>query len=150
MTSFLFIISFLLHIITITAIIAIYKQLVTNKSSNTQEIVSLMESYLEEIKNENKLLQEELSRTGNRTITKPDPSRDKDMTNSISDKEDVIDNIHLIDTGEAVRDELEVSLSSRILKLYGEGSSVEDIARKLGCGKTEVELIIKFHENSNI
>jgi|SRR5690606_7483440 rRNA maturation endonuclease Nob1 len=150
MTSFLFIISFLLHIITITAIIAIYKQLVTNKSSNTQEIVSLMESYLEEIKNENKLLEEELSRAGDKTITKPGPSSLKENSNSILDQEDVNVSIDLTDTGEAVRDEIEVSTSSRILKLYKEGNSVEEIARKLGCGKTEVELIIKFHEKSNI
>lgn len=150
MTSFLFIISFLLHIITITAIIAINKQLVTNKSSNTQEIVSLMESYLEEIKNENKLLEEELSRAGDKTITKPGPSSLKENSNSILDQEDVNVSIDLTDTGEAVRDEIEVSTSSRILKLYKEGNSVEEIARKLGCGKTEVELIIKFHEKSNI
>ncbi|WP_096269863.1 helix-turn-helix domain-containing protein [Paucisalibacillus globulus] len=150
MTSFLFIISFLLHIITITAIIAINKQLVTNKSSNTQEIVSLMESYLEEIKNENKLLEEELSRAVDKTITKPGPSSLKENSNSILDQEDVNVSIDLTDTGEAVRDEIEVSTSSRILKLYKEGNSVEEIARKLGCGKTEVELIIKFHEKSNI
>ncbi|WP_042144783.1 hypothetical protein [Paucisalibacillus sp. EB02] len=150
MTSFLFIISFLLHIISFTAIFALNKQLVAAKSTNTSEIVSLMESYLEEIKNENQILQEELSKTGGKSIANPVISKEAETINSPSINKDLDNSFQIPVIDQKVHDEIEVSLPSRILKLHGEGSSVEEIARKLGCGKTEVELIIKFHEKSNI
>ena len=150
MTSFLFIISFLLHIVSITAIYALSKQLVAVKSNNTSEIVELMESYLEEIKLENQILQEELSKTQARSKTEHIIFKNEKNTETPSIKKDIDDSFQIPVLEEQAHDEIEVSLQSRILKLYGEGIPVEEIARKLGCGKTEVELIIKFHEKSNI
>ena len=61
MTAFIFAISFILHIITICAIYLLFKQVQQMKLENPDEITSLMESYLQEIKDENNRLQTALS-----------------------------------------------------------------------------------------
>jgi hypothetical protein len=149
MTSFLLIISFLLHIISITAIFALSKQLMATKpNDDIREIVNLMESYLEDIKHENIALQQELSKT--QSTNHVNPKTEENMVPpTINDIENTDNSLPILDE-QQVNDQVEVSLQSRILKLYQEGTSMEEIARKLGCGKTEVELIIKFHEKSNI
>ncbi|MYL33171.1 hypothetical protein GLW08_01370 [Pontibacillus yanchengensis] len=42
-------------------------------------------------------------------------------------------------------DSFEPSMQSSIYQLYDQGYSKEDIAKKLNCGKTEIELMLKFH-----
>ncbi len=42
----------------------------------------------------------------------------------------------------------EPSLKSSVLSLYQQGKTVDDIAKQLNRGKTEIELIIKFHTKS--
>lgn len=155
MTSFLLTISFLLHIVSIVAIYSLYKQLLQTKTTDTTEssdIIELMDSYLEEIKQENRLLQEELAKINFNSTKKESVSLNgslppvelEDASHAKTDDESTeeID----VNLGNGVQDEVEVSLQSRILKLYQEGSTIEDIARSLGCGKTEVELIVKFHD----
>lgn len=149
MTSFLFIVSFLLHIISIAAIFALSKQLSMNKSNDSSEFVSLMEEYLEEIKEENRLLQKELANinpTANQ-VDAPSNGEGETPSSKVEENEETPTSLPGSDT---VKDEVEVSQHSRILQLYKEGLGSEEIARKLGCGKTEVELIIKFQEKSNI
>ncbi|WP_010093391.1 DUF6115 domain-containing protein [Ornithinibacillus scapharcae] len=156
MTSFLFIISFLLHIVSIVAIYSLHKQRLQTHSTDTtktSDIIELMDSYLEEIKQENRLLQEELSKNNNDSTNKENVTSKKNL-DSVTRIEPTLDSkideepLETIDINlnSDVQDEIEVSLQSRILKLYQEGRSIEDIARSLGCGKTEVELIVKFHE----
>ncbi|WP_026906146.1 helix-turn-helix domain-containing protein [Paucisalibacillus globulus] len=151
MTSFLFIISFLLHIISITAIYALVKQLaVVKENSTSSDIVELMESYLDEIKQENQSLQEQLSKNEEESNPREVILTPEKNINSFPIQEDLNDGYQIPVLEEQVQDNIEVSQQSRILKLYAEGTSIEEIARKLGCGKTEVELILKFHEKSNI
>jgi DNA-binding NarL/FixJ family response regulator len=147
MTSFLFIVSFLLHILSIIAIYALSKQLSMNKSSDSSEIVSLMEKYLEEIKIENDRLQQEVSKT--KRVIRYDPNVDNELT-APSLKGNLSEAHQTPYQDENIKDDIEVSLQSRILKLYEEGFAAEEIARKLGCGRTEVDLLIKFREKSNI
>ncbi|MEN2766421.1 DUF6115 domain-containing protein [Ornithinibacillus xuwenensis] len=144
MTSFLFIISFLLHIVSLVAIYVMYKQLTISKGSDTAELVNLMESYLEEIKEENRLLQQEVNQVRER---KPSDQSLKNTNHSITPtvEEDEQEEF-LVPIDEYAQDEIEVSLQSRIFKLHEEGLSVDEIAKTLNCGKTEVELIIKFSE----
>jgi DNA-directed RNA polymerase specialized sigma24 family protein len=144
MTSFLFIISFLLHIISITAIYALSKQLSGAKQHDNTELVSLMESYLEEIKEENKILQEKLSKEDK------DESHKTDTTPNIKAirKEEEKETFLFPKIEDEALDQVEVSLQSKILKLHQEGNSPEEIARKLACGKTEVELLLKFQEKN--
>ncbi|GIO26179.1 DUF6115 domain-containing protein [Ornithinibacillus bavariensis] len=142
MTSFLLIISFLLHIISITAIYALSKQLRVEKKNDTTEIVALMESYLEEIKEENKMLQDRLAERDNNDSSRKHTT----VMQTTLRNEDVKEVLPFSSIEDEPLDQVEVSLQSKILKLHKEGLSPEDIARELSCGKTEVELIIKFHE----
>jgi hypothetical protein len=147
MTSFLFIVSFLLHIVSIIAIYALTKQLSMNKSNDSSEIVGLMENYLEEIKLENNRLQQEVSKT--KRVTRDAPSVDKEWTTPTI-KENLPKSPQTLYQDDHIQDDIEVSLQSRILKLYEEGLDAEEIARMLGCGRTEVDLLLKFREKSNI
>lgn len=45
-----------------------------------------------------------------------------------------------------VNDSVESSLEGKVLQLYHQGLSIADIAKKLDCGITEAELIIRFHD----
>lgn len=38
-----------------------------------------------------------------------------------------------------------LSFEQQIIALYNEGNTIEDIAKKVGKGKTEIELLLKFH-----
>lgn len=151
MISFLLTISFLLHIVSLTAIYAMYKQLTAPKTDDTKDVIQLMEAYLEEIKLENERLQEELSQSMNHPqpapnrpnikVANPQISNTKEQSNAQETDEPPVLPIDI-----DIQDDMEVSLQSQILKLHHEGLSHDEIARKLGCGKTEVDLILKFHE----
>jgi hypothetical protein len=153
MTSFLFIISFLLHIVSIVAIYALYKQLTLSNSSRDNsgdqgEIMELMETYLEEIKQENRNLQQQITnRTNVSSGIKPREkvNLDQVVKNPVKESEE---DYQVPIQEDIVQDDLEVSLQSRILKLHREGKTIEEIARELNCGKTEVELILKFQEKN--
>ena len=49
-------------------------------------------------------------------------------------------------THEETIEELPIDSRARIIQLYEDGKSVEDIARILGKGQTEIELILKFRQ----
>ncbi|ENH98210.1 hypothetical protein J416_00654 [Gracilibacillus halophilus YIM-C55.5] len=57
------------------------------------------------------------------------------------------DSKHLIQTDGEHEDTVEASETAQVLHYYGKGLSADDIARKLHMGKTEVELLLKFHQN---
>ena len=42
--------------------------------------------------------------------------------------------------------QLQLSLEQQIVALYKEGSTIEEIAKKMKKGKTEIELLVKFHK----
>ncbi|MBP1968076.1 DNA-binding NarL/FixJ family response regulator [Virgibacillus natechei] len=143
MVSFVLIISFLLHIITLVVIYQFFKQIQTLKqtdSNDNDDIVELFEVYLQEFKDENKRLQDEL--------LKDMSARNTDIDNIDMELETTAENKshheHTPPEYEAV-DRVEASLQARILQLYHKGLSETEIAQKLDCGKTEVALIIKLH-----
>ncbi|MBM7572050.1 hypothetical protein JOC48_002553 [Aquibacillus albus] len=47
------------------------------------------------------------------------------------------------------QDTLEQSISAKVYALYDQGETIESIARKLDCGKTEVELMLKFNRKNS-
>ncbi|MUK89887.1 hypothetical protein GMD78_16070 [Ornithinibacillus sp. L9] len=158
MTSFLLIISFLLHIITLSGLFFLLKQLQGKNDETSSEIPNLLESYLEEIKAENKRLQDEIS--ANHIVKKenrldPSPNKDRDLDQHmqiIETKQDTVegrieenDDKYVASKLDTMNDEVQASLQARILQLHQTGLSEEEIARKLNCGKTEVALTIKLH-----
>ncbi|ASN05706.1 DUF6115 domain-containing protein [Virgibacillus necropolis] len=141
MTSFLLIISFLLHMVTFTAIYQLYKQTkLPNQNSSSQEIMELFEVYLAEIKEENNRLEQ--------TLLDKEHKPDDEVCPVPHMKEEVnpegVDDTY---TTPKVDDDVhyKTSLHAKILQMHDQGMPNEEIARKLNSGKTEVDLIIKIH-----
>ncbi|UJL47957.1 hypothetical protein KFZ58_08950 [Virgibacillus sp. NKC19-16] len=137
MISFVLIISFLLHIVSFLAIYQLFKQIQQLKQTNSGEIIELLDVYLQEIKDENRLLQEELS-------SKAKEGEPPEVIQTARKTEEEPTNEYL-PTEMQANDRVETSLQARILKLHNEGFQEAEIARKLNCGKTEAALIIKLH-----
>ncbi|WP_010649267.1 DUF6115 domain-containing protein [Oceanobacillus massiliensis] len=149
MVSFLLIISFLLHLVAIAAIYKLFQQLHTFKTQDSTEIEALFDKYLQEIKRENSRLQEELQQEKHiQRPVKSEPAAaaepaDKSEADSDIEPDFLPADIEYTDT-------MEASLESRVLQLHQEGLSIGEIARKLNCGKTEAEIIVKMHQKNNI
>lgn len=135
----------MLHAISIYLIYHLYVLNKQNEHENHTEIIRIFDTYLKEIKEENKRL---LSYNNNEDrILENEP-----VTNSKpKHKEhhllyDETDSNHITDfLKEKPNDSIETSIHAKVLQLYQKGLSVEEIAKQLDCGKTEAELIIKFY-----
>lgn len=143
MTSFLLIISFLLHIVAFIAIFQLYKQAqISKQDSSSSEMMELFEVYLAEIKEENKRLEETLL-DKKEYIPTDDTFTATPQVNEKPWQKESSDGYKVPEVDDQVQ--FETSLQANILQLYNQGMSNEDIARKLSCGKTEVDLIVKLH-----
>lgn len=148
MVSLLLIISFLLHLISLFAIYQLYQLIKRQEKQDASEIAELFESYLQEIKYENEQLTERLLATHSEdepqkeVEAQPKSEKQKDEHVEAKDLE-----IELPDLN--VEDQVEASLESQVLQLNDQGFSLEQIARKLNRGKTEVELIVKLYKKNN-
>lgn len=142
MTSFLLIISFLLHIAAFVAIYQLYKQTQLPKQESTsQDMIELFDMYLAEIKEENKHLEKVLlDKEQNKPTEKGYPT--PHFNERLEQKKET----HSYTLPEIEDDvQFETSLQAKILQLHDQGMSNEEIARKLNSGKTEVDLIVKLH-----
>ncbi|GAA0435127.1 MAG: DUF6115 domain-containing protein [Bacillota bacterium] len=144
MTSFLLIISFLLHIIAFAAIYQLLKQVRQPNQPNqisSEEINSLLDNYLEELKEENDRLINQLTTHRDRKskeVSEASATQDSKRAGEIQQAHSEYEpEVH-------EDDQVEASLQARILHLYSKGLSITEIARQLNCGKTEAELIIKM------
>ncbi|MEC5422666.1 hypothetical protein QGM71_04050 [Virgibacillus sp. C22-A2] len=152
MVSFILIISFLLHIIALTAIFQLKKQVEQfQKPEDTNDILEVFETYLQEIKEENKRLQEDLLKktpkeysdmndvshlsVANDTTTANHPSSTEKPYETILPEDDKDDTV-------------ESSLQAHILQLHNKGLPTSEIAQRLNCGKTEAELTIKLYKKA--
>jgi peptidoglycan hydrolase CwlO-like protein len=145
MVSFLLIISFLLHLAALGAIYKLFQQIQSLKSHDLQEIDGLFEAYLQEIKTENSRLQAQLQsmkKSEQETTPSNKPAKEQKVQSA-----EWMENLeqHLVFTNE---DKLEASLESKVLQMYSNGMVTGDIARKLNCGKTEVDIILKLHKKN--
>lgn len=141
---FLLTISFLLHVISLAAIYFLWKQMnggQTPVNQDTKDMVKWMEAYLEEIRYENDKLQQHAAAYGL-----------SDSSMQVQDKQEI--SIQTSKQGlmpdesaltDQVKDQTDMSLEAQILQLHSQGKRTEEIAKELGCGKTEAALIIKFH-----
>ncbi|MGP4107011.1 DUF6115 domain-containing protein [Virgibacillus sp. L01] len=138
MTSLLLIISFLLHLVALVGIFQLFKQVQFLKKDSSQDVMELLETYLEEIKEENRFLEREIGNP-NRNPVSPGNAEAEQKEEQ---KEEVSE---YIPEDAEVEDDSQTSLQAKILQLYDQGITGEDIARQLNCGKTEAELVIKLH-----
>jgi len=135
MTSFLLLISFMIHIITLIVLFQLYQSYKNSEQAQSKQLQSLFETYLEEIKQENEKLQSFVRTPKKISETKIDEKiKTGDTAVSLRSNDDAY--------------EVETSLEAQILALAERGFDVDQIAKKLQCGKTEAELILKFHKNN--
>ncbi|HLR42410.1 MAG TPA: hypothetical protein VK067_04095 [Pseudogracilibacillus sp.] len=151
MTSFLLIISFLLHIILLTAVFQLHQQLQKTKKQTNDEIEEVLSLFLEEIKMENEQLKGMLSQS--KVENKPQVQQETVEKKAGATKQaveisnDVEPPILPIDTLiNKQQDVVEQTVESRIVSMYEEGLSIEEIAKQLHRGKTEVALIVKMYQ----
>ncbi|WP_077300162.1 DUF6115 domain-containing protein [Virgibacillus pantothenticus] len=140
-TSLLLIISFLLHIVTLTAIFRLFKQLKDSERYDTSEMNALFTEYINEIKQENLHLQQQLAQQKNNP---QEDKREVEKQAHISSPE--IESIHKVTKPQ---DEMTTSLQGKILQLYSQGFTPSEIAQQLNCGKTEAELTVKLYHMSS-
>jgi DNA-binding NarL/FixJ family response regulator len=146
MESFLLIISFLLHLVTLTIIFQFFKQRSQPKSgTQTEELVTLLETYLQEVKEENDRLQEAISSEKDKATSVPKGVSNEPVRSQANDDYSEQENSSYTPPAPIEEDQVEASLQSRILQLHHRGKSNTEIAKQLDCGKTEVELIIKLY-----
>lgn len=152
MTLILGSISLLLHVIAFYFIFTLIKHVRSLKEKKLADIQQLFDTYITKIKEENDRLQDKilsLSPTQERSH-QPD---DTTVKNTKANKEQMsrVNDIKaphqtLTQPTDHIRDTYEPSLQANILRMHDQGYSEEEIAKSLNCGKTEVELIVKFHQ----
>lgn len=140
--------SFILHIIIFWRLVYLNKKVTHLKNSNPKDIMQLMELYLEEIKAENEQLKEALYRHDFKTekITQDNHVETANhYENLVVDDEEPP---FLLNLEIEQQDDVSTSFEAQVLHLYHQHVSPSEIAKKLECGQTEVELLIKFHEKN--
>jgi len=135
--------SMLLHAVAFWLIFSLNNKLKKKQSTDIEDITELLDLYLDELREENKQLKEELKENTDLTQVKEAESSHIPFNNPA---EQIDDNI---ETNVENEDFLETSMEAQVLQLHQQKYSANEIARKLNCGKTEVELIIKFHKKNN-
>ncbi|MDC3416374.1 DUF6115 domain-containing protein [Aquibacillus salsiterrae] len=169
MLYFLLLLSFLLHVFTFILIKTlrdkwkVVQVIEETQAKNKEELENLLTFYLMEIKEENEklnqILNEKIKTKPEQTKQAesfPDQGKEQQTTstktpypsqkkpNYVNETNSYVPPFELVN-----EDTLEQSPSAKVFSLYDQGESVEKIARKLGLGKTEVELMLKFHRKNS-
>lgn len=150
MTSLMLTISFILHVIVLIAIYYLFNQVIENKENHSQEINKLFEKHINEIKEENVRLEAILRE--NKEAKSRHMNHDKKTDDHVRKNEETQENLQGYSLNypdieaESKDDTIETSLQAKILQLHNQGLSVDYIAKKLNCGKTEAELIINLYD----
>jgi len=171
MLTTLLLLSLLLHVVAFYFIIILYMKYSTMKDiTNTQrqileETENSMTSFLIDMKDENeKLIKTLLTSTNMKSQKplakdlievnqKPNPEikehpkieldqNSKELPSHLSGLDEVKDIVEFTQTSKKNKSPFEIEA----INLYKEGNTVEQIAKKLNRGKTEVELLLKFRE----
>lgn len=154
MSTLLWMISFLLHGISILAIYLLLKD--RQNFDGNKQTKKILKETLEEIQRENRTLQNLLAEENqpdkkplNNEEIKPESlksQRENKEDNAQAEKE--FPDIEILQSA-AYQDEVETSLEAKVLQLHMNGEAIDDIAKKLNCGKTEAEIIIKMHQKKS-
>jgi len=148
MTSFLLIISFLLHIILLIVVYQLYQQIQLIKKETNEDIEIVLMEFLEEIKKENNQLKQTISiEKQQQTVQASSPESQhiekKPKKPSIEQASSPMPLDALLNKQ---ADVVEQSEESIIIAKYEQGYSIEQIAKDLHRGKTEVTLLLKMYD----
>ncbi len=130
MITLFLMISFLVHLLFFYIMYRFYKQIKQLKNQDHQALNDILTAFLEELKEENVFLQNKKNQQQDEmNLSKKTPNEsDFDILQVAMDKNDGVS----------------TSIEGQAFSLYEQGVTVDEIARKLGRGKTEIELMIKF------
>ncbi|QTM99438.1 hypothetical protein ERJ70_09055 [Sediminibacillus dalangtanensis] len=169
MLTFLLFISLLLHIFTFIAIRLLFQKLQQNGNEGQAKIDSLQQSeemlsaFLHEIREENDRLLKELDEPTSKNKHTAQKNSNEGVSSAFeeeqappykqsyrkrytSDKAE--DSEYVPPMPEVQQDTVEESVTAKVYSLYDQGYTVDEIAKKLDKGKTEVELMVKFHRKN--
>lgn len=121
-------------------IFILYKKIQSVDQPLESDIEPILNSYLKEIKEENKKLQA--------LLVKKEEALPQDIKERSKAEESTEAELDSYEKLQQVEDQVETSLHAKVLSLYEKGLSVDEIAKQLKRGKTETELILKFHANN--
>jgi hypothetical protein len=173
MTTFLLFVSFLLNVICLFAIVILYTRqnrlvdMERRQGKMIEEMEETISAYLIEMKEENEAFIDNLHQRKSSGVpqkaghevhsgdgpvdAEPVSPTNKRMNAAKAYKNNSQGGVVDPDQGwtpilpEALEEE---TFISQVLNLHENGLSIEDIAKKLGKGKTEIELLIKFNQKS--
>jgi hypothetical protein len=176
MTIFLLIISFLLNIISLFAIVILYTRqnrfidLEKKQGRMIQEMEETISTYLIEMKEENEAFMNSMNRnnqeqkTGKQAEIKEAPSPPSENMGlqatkrlnaskayrkpTVNTEEGEVENdwAPLLPVEDKIHQE--DTIVNRVITMQSDGHSIEEIAKRLGKGKTEIELLLKFNQKS--
>ncbi|QAV27842.1 hypothetical protein BTDUT50_07500 [Neobacillus thermocopriae] len=150
MTTFLWFASFVLHGISLFLIILLSLKWVKIKETEREqaelirEMETMMTTYLMQFKEENERFVKQITSSAVRQKKRETPPSLRDEQPSLP-IDDVVDRIELSTTTPKGEQSLD-SLVSEALKLQQQGKTIDEIAKILKRGKTEMELLLKFHQ----
>ncbi|REK55067.1 MAG: hypothetical protein C6P36_13355 [Geobacillus sp.] len=156
MIALLLVISFVLHAVSLFIIILLYLQLskVKETEKRQQQMAEEMEqtfsAYLLEWKEENERFLKKLSDMANNrsqeevknhhSVVQATSANEKELPDYFPNVDDVKD---IVDIRQQAAPPL---LADEAWKLYEQGKTIEEIAKMLKKGKTEIELLLKFRQ----
>ncbi|GCD83324.1 swarming motility protein SwrB [Parageobacillus thermoglucosidasius] len=156
MIALLLVISFVLHAVSLFIIILLYLQLskVKEMEKRQQQMAEEMEqtfsAYLLEWKEENERFLKKLSDMANNrsqeevknhpSVVQATSANEKELPDYFPNVDDVKD---IVDIRQQAAPPL---LADEAWKLYEQGKTIEEIAKMLKKGKTEIELLLKFRQ----
>ncbi|KFZ41724.1 hypothetical protein CS060_00170 [Anoxybacillus flavithermus] len=145
MTTFLWFVSFVLHGISLFLIVLLSLKWVKIKETEREqaelirEMETMMTTYLMQFKEENERFVKQITSSSIRQHSRS--LRKEQMSPPV---EHVVDRIELSTT--SAEEQSAESLVSEALKLQQQGKTIDEIAKILKRGKTEMELLLKFHQ----
>ncbi|NPC92600.1 Swarming motility protein SwrB [Bacillus sp. WMMC1349] len=164
MSTILWLISFMLHGTLIYFVIILYtrlgafKEAEKNQKQMLEETENTLTAFLMELKDENDKLVQELQKDRTNEINqKPEKFEEEPALSLPESKEKDADlplyiesMIHEVEREEDELNQEEdeeaeaVTFEEKAVLLYEQGLSIEEVAKQLKSGKTEVELLLKF------
>lgn len=169
MLSILVILSLILHVITFYFLILLstkyssMKEVSAKQERLFEEAEQALSAYLIEIKEENERLINQLKNEKETLMQQSDHAKKvNEQKRTVEIDKDILENElppyleHLVmqtDTVEISKDSsslqketIPLSFQAEVMNLYESGYNVEQIAKKLKKGKTEIELLLKFRQ----
>lgn len=158
MTVFLLIISFIIDGVLILALFTMMnkvrqaEELELRQKQVASEIEDLFTSYLLEIKEENKRMGEWIQ-NNNGPVNIREDTGEKEQVKENRDVQKSTPSqpasSYMPPQPEIEQEEYRPSIHSRVFELKEKGYSFEEIAKMLDKGKTEIELLYKFHQKTS-